>query len=81
MEKQNSRIGANEMIIYEEPSPEGNIVTVITKEAATERQKQVAKLKGFEYNSNNEALDDFMTNNYAWEASEIKIIGDIMEQK
>ena len=45
----------------------GDIITItISKEEAIERQVRAGAANNYEYKSKEEALEDFMANNWAW---------------
>ena len=55
------------MIVYNEYTPDRDIVIRITEEEAIRQSKEYAAKKGFTYPNDREALIDFIVINWAWE--------------
>lgn len=54
-------------IAWDEPLPDGrDIIKCCTFDEAINKQKNLADQKGFKYNSDLDALDDFIVVNWAW---------------
>lgn len=56
----------NELICYWEPGPLCAIKRVVSQQQAISMQKHAAHIKGHAYQSDGEALQDFITVNSAW---------------
>ena len=55
------------MIVYNEYTPDGNVVIRITEDEAILRSKESAAKQGYTYPNDNEALIDFIVVNWAWQ--------------
>lgn len=57
-----------DIVIHEEPSDNGKVVRVerTTEEAIAYQKAAAAALKDFQYESDQQALDDYVTVHWAW---------------
>ena len=54
------------MIVYNDYTPEGNIIIKITEDEAIRQSKEYAAKYGYIYRNDREALDNFIVINWAW---------------
>lgn len=68
------------MIIYETPNHmDENRVYIISEERAIQIQRSKGMALGHEYKSDEEALQDYLVVNWAWQVDSLKIDGEIVK--
>lgn len=69
------------MIVYETPNYlDENRVHIISKEKAIQIQRANGIARGYEYKSDEEALQDYLTGNWAWQIDSIRVDGEIVKK-